>query len=76
MANYAASDVRRILEEREWGGWDELLGWLAEQPDDPQGGMSARDRDELVRDLGRLRDEGRELTRDAGELYRQALGGG
>jgi hypothetical protein len=76
MANYAASDVRRILEEREWSGWDELLDWLADQPDDPQGGMSARDRDELLRDLGRLRDEGRELTRNAGDLYRQALGGG
>jgi hypothetical protein len=76
MANYAASDVKRVLEERDWEGWDELLAWLAEQPDDPQGGMSGRDRDELVRDLGRLRDEGRELTRDAGALYRQALGGG
>ncbi len=76
MANYAASDVRRVIQEREWESWDELLEWLAAQPDDPTSGMSARDRDELLRDLGRLRDEGRELTRDAGELYRQALGGG
>jgi hypothetical protein len=76
MANYAVSDVARILRERDWQDWDELLGWLRDEPIDTPGGLSATDRAELLRDLGRLRDEGRPLIKQAGELYRAALPGG
>ncbi len=76
MANYAVSDVAQILRERDWQDWDELLGWLRDEPIDTPGGLSATDRAELLRDLGRLRDEGRPLIKQAGELYRAALPGG
>ena len=76
MANYAVSDVARVLRERDWQDWDELLGWLRDQPVDAPGGLSATDRAELLRDFGRLRDEGQPLIKRAGELYRAALPGG
>jgi len=76
MANYAVSDVKRILDERDWQSWDELLGWLRDEPIDTPGGFSATDREELLRDLTRLRDEGQELLKRPGELYRAVHPGG
>ena len=76
MANYAVSDVARILRERDWQDWDELLGWLRDEPIDTPGGLSATDRTELLRDFTRLRDEGQPLIKRPGELYRAALPGG
>jgi hypothetical protein len=76
MANYAVSDVARVLRERDWQDWDELLGWLRDEPVDTPGGLSATDRSELLRDFTRLRDEGQPLLKQAGELYRAALPGG
>ena len=73
MASYAVSDVAFILRERDWKDWDELLTWLEQQPVDPTRGLSASDRSELLEDLGRLRDEGRPLIREPGELYREAM---
>ncbi len=73
MANYAVSDVAQILRERDWNDWDELLHWLEGQPANPQEGLSQRDKDELLRDFARARDEGVELTQDAGELYRTII---
>ncbi len=76
MANYAVSDVARVLRERDWQDWDELLSWLRDQPIDTPGGFSAVDREELLRDFTRLRDEGEPLHKRAGDLYRAALPGG
>jgi hypothetical protein len=73
MANYAVSDVAQILREREWSDWNELLAWLEKQPAQPDRGLSQRDKDELLRDFAKARDEGVELTQDAGELYRTIM---
>ena len=73
MANYAVSDVAQILREREWSDWDELLAWLEQQPAQADRGLSQRDKDELLRDFAKARDEGVELTQDAGELYRTIM---
>ena len=73
MANYAVSDVAQILREREWSDWDELLHWLEKQPANPQAGLSQRDKDELLRDMRQARDDGQELVREPGELYRAII---
>ena len=73
MANYAVSDLTRVLRAGEWSDWDGLLGFLEQQADDPTDGLSARDRDELLTDLRRLRDSGQPFIADAGDLYRAAL---
>ena len=74
MANYAVSDVTRVLRSGECSDWDGLLGFLERQDDDdPTDGLSARDRDELLADLRRLRDSGQPFIADAGDLYRAAL---
>jgi hypothetical protein len=73
MANYAVSDVAQILREREWSDWDELLHWLEKQPANPQEGLSQRDKDELLRDMRQARDDGQELVREPGELYRAIM---
>jgi hypothetical protein len=73
MANYAVSDVAQILREREWSDWDELLHWLEKQPANPQEGLSQRDKDELLRDMRQARDDGPELVREPGELYRAIM---
>ena len=76
MPNYGVSDVIGLMRERDWQSWDELLGWLEEQKghEEADRGTSERDRAELVRDLTRLRDEGHPLPKEAGELYRAAVG--
>jgi DNA-binding IclR family transcriptional regulator len=73
MSGYGVADVRTLLREREWRDWDELLEWLEQHHVNAQDGMSERDRDELLRDLRRLRDRGEALTNDVTELY-QRLG--
>ncbi len=73
MANYAVSDVAQILREREWNDWDELLHWLEKQPANPQEGLSQRDKDELLRDMRQARDDGQELLKEPGELYRAIM---
>ena len=73
MANYAVSDVAQILRERDWNDWDELLRWLEGQPANPQEGLSQRDKDELLRDMRQARDDGQELVREPGELYRAIM---
>jgi hypothetical protein len=73
MANYAVSDVAQILRERDWNDWDELLRWLEGQPANPQEGLSQRDKDELLRDMRQARDDGQELLREPGELYRAIM---
>ena len=70
MAHYAVSDVKALLQERDWQSYDDMIKWLEHQPADPTGGLSAADRQDLIRDLSRARDEGVELHRTAGELYR------
>lgn len=70
MANYAVSDVKHILQDREWSSWDELIASLESEQPDASAGLSARDKDELLRDLRRARDDGQELVSKAGELYR------
>ena len=74
MAGYAISDVRMVLNEREWDNWDELLLWLEGLDGNAQDGMSDRDRLDLLGDLRKLQDGGTPLTDDVGELY-QALSG-
>ena len=73
MANYAVSDVKHILADREWGSWDELISSLEKEAPDATGGLSARDKDELLRDLRRARDDGQELVTKPGELYRAIM---
>ena len=73
MANYAVSDVKHILRDREWGSWDELISALEKEQPDANGGLSARDRDELLRDLRQARDDGAELVSKPGELYRTII---
>ena len=73
MANYAVSDVAQILRERDWNDWDELLRWLEGQPANPQEGLSQRDKDELLRDMRQARDDGQELLKEPGELYRAIM---
>ena len=73
MANYAVSDVAQILRERDWNDWDELLRWLEGQPANPQAGLSQRDKDELLRDMRQARDDGQELLKEPGELYRAIM---
>ncbi len=73
MANYAVSDVAQILRERDWNDWDELLHWLEGQPANPQEGLSQRDKDELLRDFRQARDDGQELLKEPGELYRAIM---
>jgi hypothetical protein len=70
MANYGVSDVAAILRAQDWTGWDELLAWLRRQPADAQAGMSQRDKDELLRDMTAASEQGVELVREAGALYR------
>jgi hypothetical protein len=74
MPNYGVSDVERILRAREWRDWDEMIKWLERQPaNDPTRGMSAEDRNDLLRDLRRARDAGEPLVRDPGDLYRALM---
>jgi len=73
MANYAVSDVKHILADREWESWDELITALEKEPPDATGGLSARDKEELLRDLRRARDGGEELVSKPGELYRTII---
>jgi hypothetical protein len=73
MANYAVSDVAHILGDREWQSWDELIGSLEKEQPDATAGLSARDKDELLRDLRRARDDGQELVTKPGELYRAIM---
>jgi hypothetical protein len=70
MAHYAVSDVKALLAERDWESFDQMIKWLEHQPADAQAGLSAADRQDLIRDLTRARDGGVELTDKAGELYR------
>ncbi len=74
MANYAVSDVAQVLREREWSSWDELLEWLQDVPANAQDGLSERDKEELLRDFRRARDDGQELLREPGALYRALHG--
>ncbi len=71
MAGYGVADVRILLGEREWNDWDDMVAWLLQQEPNAQEGMSERDRDELARDLRRLRDRGTPLTHDVTQLYQQ-----
>lgn len=73
MANYAVSDVAHILGDHAWQNWDELIDSLEREQPDASGGLSARDKDELLRDLRRARDEGQELLTRPGELYRAIM---
>ena len=73
MANYAVSDVKHILGDRQWQSWDELISSLEKEQPDASGGLSARDREELLRDLRRARDDGEELVTRPGELYRTII---
>jgi hypothetical protein len=74
MANYAVSDVKFVLEAGDWSDWDPMIKWLEDQPaGDPTSGLSATDKDELLRDLRRARDEGQEFVTRAGELYRSIV---
>ncbi len=71
MAGYGVADVRRVLAERDWDNCDDMVAWLEQQEPNAQDGMSERDRDELARDLRRLRDRGTPLTNDVTALFQQ-----
>jgi hypothetical protein len=74
MANYAVSDLTRVLRAGEFSDWEGLLGFLEQQDDgDPTDGLSSRDREELLIDLRRLRESGQPFIASPGDLYRAAL---
>jgi hypothetical protein len=70
MARYGVSDVAMLLRESGAGDWADAIRWLKHHPADPSAGLSAGDREDLLRDLSRARENGVAFAHKPGELYR------
>jgi hypothetical protein len=70
MPRYGVSDVALLLRESGAGDWAQAIRWVRHQPANPSAGLSAGDREDLLRDLERAREDGIAWVDHAGELYR------
>jgi hypothetical protein len=71
---YEESDLKNVLQRRDWQNWDELISWLREEGDDYRR-LTPGEVKHMVQDLSRLKEQGKPFTKDAHQLFQEARAG-